>query len=180
MRIIKYKKLLLLLLTFVVAYFIFSEGRSLFIHQLLLQAGYLGTLIAGGLFVYGFTAAPATAILLILSKQQNILLAGLVGGFGALIGDLLIFQFIRHSFSDEIKELSKEPIFKEIKTRVPPIVRNYLAPVLGGIIIASPLPDEIGISLLATSTISTRTFAILSFLLNTAGIFAILLVGIII
>lgn len=137
----------------------------------------MGTFIAGALFVYGFTAALATAILLILAQQQNILLAGLVGGFGALIGDLLIFQFIRHSFSDEIKELSEEPIFKGIKTRVPPAVRNYLAPVLGGIIIASPLPDEIGISLLATTTISTRTFAILSFLLNTAGIFVILLVG---
>ncbi len=174
---IKYKKLLLLLLTFAVAYLIFSEGRSLFIQQLLLQAGYLGTFIAGVLFVYGFTAAPATAILLILAQQQNILLAGLVGGFGALIGDLLIFQFIRHSFSDEIKELSEEPIFKEIQARVPPVIRNYLAPVLGGIIIASPLPDEIGIPLLATTTISARTFAILSFLLNTAGIFVILLVG---
>ena len=177
---IKYKKLLLLLLTFAVAYLIFSEGRSLFIQQLLLQAGYLGTIIAGALYVYGFTAAPATAILLILAKQQNILLAGLAAGFGALIGDLLIFQFIRHSFSGEIKELQEEPIFKKIKTRIPPIARKYLAPVLGGIIIASPLPDEIGISLLATSTISTKKFAIMSYILNTAGIFTILLVGTII
>src|SRR3989339_1795341 len=93
---IKYPKLLLLLLTFVIAYLIFKERTFLPFHNLLLSMGYLGTFLAGILFVYGFTAAPATAILLILAKEQNILFAGFIAGFGALIGDLMIFTFIRH------------------------------------------------------------------------------------
>jgi len=50
--------------------------------------------------------------------------------------------------------------------------------IFAGFVIASPLPDEIGVSLLAgTTKISTRTFAILSYFLNTAGIFIVLLAG---
>ncbi len=177
MKKIKYKKLLLLLLTFVVAYVIFSGKNFLPFRNLLLSSGYFGSFLAGIFFVYGFTAAPATAILLILAKEQNIFLAGFIAGFGALLGDLLIFKFIRHSFADEIEELSKEEIVTAITKKIPPILKNYLLPVIGGFIIASPLPDEIGISILTASTISTRTFSIMSYILNTAGIFAILIAG---
>ena len=41
-------------------------------HNFLLSLGYFGTFLAGVFFTYGFTAAPATVILLILSNEQNI------------------------------------------------------------------------------------------------------------
>lgn len=175
---IKYPKFFLLILTFIIAYIIFSGRNFSPFHNILLSLGYAGTFLTGIFFSYGFTAAPATAILLILAKEQNILLAGFIGGFGALVGDLLIFKFIRHSFSDEIKKLSKERAFNNINSKIPRSIKKYLIPVLAGFIIASPLPDEIGVSLLATSTtISRRVFSIMSYLLNTAGIFAILIIG---
>src|SRR3989344_5750951 len=46
--------------------------------------------------------------------------------------------------------------------------------VVGAILIASPLPDEIGVSLMGLSKISTIRFVILSFVLNATGIFLIL------
>jgi hypothetical protein len=56
--------------------------------------------------------------------------------------------------------------------------RKYLIPIVAGFIIASPLPDEIGISMLAISkSVSTKKFAVISYLLNTGGIIAILLIG---
>lgn len=178
MTLLKYKKLMLLLLSFVIAYFLFAGRDVSLFKSLLSRFGYFGTFFAGVFFTYGFTAAPATAVLLILAKQQNIFLATVVGGFGALIGDLLIFQFVRFELWYELKLLGKEKIFSEIKLRIPAFFKKYLVPVLAGFIIASPLPDEIGVALLAGSTnISTKLFSVISFSLNALGIFLILAIG---
>jgi uncharacterized membrane protein YdjX (TVP38/TMEM64 family) len=148
------------------------------LQQVLLDLNYLGSFFAGIFFVYGFTAAPATAILLIIAKQQNIIISCLVAGIGSLIGDLIIFKIIRHSFQDEIDELSKEEISLQIGRSIPGSLKKYLAVIFAGIIIASPLPGEIGVSLLAISTkISQKTFIVLSYVLNTIGIFVILWIG---
>ena len=102
---IKYPKLLFLFITFLIAYLLFYERTYPPFHDFLISLGYIGTFLVGIFFAYGFTAAPVTAILLILAKEQNIFLAGFIGGFGALVGDLFIFNFIRYSLDDEIKKL---------------------------------------------------------------------------
>lgn len=175
---IKYPKLLLLIFTFIVAYLIFTGKDFSPFHELLLSLGYFGTFLSGIFFAYGFTAAPATAILLILSNEQNIFFAGFIAGFGALIGDLIIFKFIRYSFMDEIKKLSRQKTLNNFNNKIPSLLKKYFIPVLAGFIIASPLPDEVGVSLLASSwSISTKLFSIFSYLLNTTGIFVILIIG---
>ena len=66
--------------------------------------------------------------------------------------------------------------FKEF---IPEYIRHhkfvkYLMLGFAGLIIASPLPDELGITILATSrNISELTFIALSFVLNTLGIFIV-------
>ena len=175
---IKYPKLLFLLFTFVIAYLIFTGRDFSPFHNFVLSLGYFGTFLAGIFFTYGFTAAPATAILLILAKDQNILFAGFIAGFGALVGDLIIFRFIRYYFAEEIEKFSKEKAMIYFNNKIPNLLKKYFVPVLAGFIIASPLPDEIGVSLLAVSrSISTKFFSVLSYILNTAGIFIILLIG---
>src|SRR3990167_6602182 len=114
---IKYPKILLLLLTFLIAYFLFQGREIIFLHDTITSLGYLGTFLAGILFTYGFTAAPATVILLILSKEQNIIISGLTAGLGALLGDIIIFKFIRYYFADEIKKMSNEKILIKIKNK---------------------------------------------------------------
>lgn len=173
----KYPKLLALILSIILAYFLFL-GKSLEPwHDFLFSLGYVGIFIAGLLYAYGFTAAPATAILLILAKEQNIILAGLVAGLGALFSDLILFKFIRHSFLDEIRRLSQQKLFIYMKSKKSFIFQKYLLPILGAVLIASPLPDEIGVSLLASSNISNKHFYVLSYILNTLGIFIILFIG---
>jgi len=175
---IKYPKFLLLILTFLIAYILFRGRGYAPFHDFIASSKYLGTFLAGAFFAYGFTAAPATSILIILAKEQNIILAGLIGGFGALIGDLIIFGFIRHSFANEIKMLSNERLVKNVYNKTPKVLKKYLIPVIAGFIIASPLPDEVGVSLLASSkTISLKIFSVASYLLNTAGIFLVLFIG---
>ena len=175
---IKYPKFLLLFITFLIAYLLFYERNYQPFHDFIASLGYIGTFLAGAMFAYGFTAAPATAIFLILAKEQNILLAGFIGGFGALIGDLIIFNFIRYSFADEVEKLSNEKVVKYINHNTPKSFKHYLLPVVAGFIIASPLPDEIGVTLLSASrNISLKIFSIVSYALNTAGIFVILFIG---
>ena len=174
----KYPKFLLFFITILIAYLLFYGKTYEPLHNFFVSIGYLGTFVAGIFFVYGFTAAPATAVLLIFAREQNIFLAGMIGGVGALIGDLVIFSFVKGSFADEINKLSKEKVVKYINSKTPNLVKKYLMLAVAGFIIASPLPDEIGVSLLAASrTISVKIFSVISYLLNTAGIFIILTIG---
>ncbi|MFA5075962.1 MAG: hypothetical protein WC480_00920 [Patescibacteria group bacterium] len=174
---LRYPKFLALILTVFLAYFLFIERNFEPWHDFLISLGYVGIFIVGMLYVYGFTAAPATVILLILAKGQNIILAGLVAGLGALVSDLILFKFIRHSFIDEIERLAQQRIFVYLKSKMSLLVQKYFLPILGAVLVASPLPDEIGVSLLASSGISNRNFYLLSYVLNTAGIFVILFIG---
>ena len=175
---IKYPKLFALCFTFLLAYFIFGGKELVPFHSFLASLGYAGTFITGIFFSYGFTAAPATAVLLILSKTQDVFVAGVVGGLGALAGDYAIFNLLRTSFADEISEIRNEKLVMKIGRAVPSHIKKYLVPVFAGLIIASPLPDEIGVSMLvASQDISTKKFALISFALNTAGIIVVLSIG---
>ncbi|MEM5814715.1 MAG: hypothetical protein QXD77_02770, partial [Candidatus Aenigmatarchaeota archaeon] len=88
---IKYPKLTLLALTFLAAYLLFKERDILGLSSLPAQTGYIGIFLAGMFFAYGFTAAPATAVFLILAKGHNLVVSGLLGGLGAMTADLIIF-----------------------------------------------------------------------------------------
>ena len=174
----KYPKFLLLFITFLIAYLMFYGKDYAPFRDFIAGLGYSGTFVAGIMFAYGFTAAPATAVFLILAQHQNIYLASLIGGLGALISDLFIFSFIRLSFVNEIRKLSKEKIVRYFNGRLPGRLKEYLLPVVAGFIIASPLPDEIGVTMLAASKIiPIKIFSVISYALNTLGILAIFLVG---
>lgn len=175
---LKYPKFLLLFLSFLVAYVLFYGRSSSALNSFILSLGFGGALLAGIMYAYGFTAAPATAIFLIMAPHQNIYLSGMIGGVGALLADLIIFEFIRDNFQDEIQMLSKEKVVIFIHQHTPKSIKDLLLPVLAGLIIASPLPDEIGVALLASSrTISMQAFTMISLVLNTIGIFVVLLIG---
>ncbi len=175
---IKYPKFLFLFLSFLFAYLILSNGELLFLRVELVNLGYFGTFLAGIFYAYGFTAGPASAVFLLNAKTQNILISGVVGGFGALIADFIIFKFIRYSFIEEIEMLSKEKFVVKIRSLFSPLMRKYLLPLIAAFVIASPLPDEIGVTMMAASRhISTKQFLVISYVLNTIGIFAILHIG---
>ncbi len=166
------------ILSYIIAYLLFSSRSFSVIHNTLILLGYLGVFIAGFFYAYGFTAAPATVMLLILAKEQNLFLAGLIGGLGALLSDLVIFLFIRNTFSDEIEELSKKQSFWYNKEKTPNNFRKYLLATFAGFIIASPFPTEIGVTLMTLlRDISIKKFTIIAYFLHTAGIFIILLIG---
>ena len=175
---IRYPKFIVLILTFILAYFILYHKNFSALRDLLSSSGYLGAFLSGIFYDSGFTAGMSTATFILLSKTLNIILAGLLGGLGALITDLLIFKFVRWSFEDEIKKLSKEKLLLKFDSIIPNQLKKVFVPLIAMFFIGSPLPDEIGITLLAATTnVKIKTIAVLSFTLNTAGILTILMLG---
>lgn len=146
-------------------------------HTFLLQLGnlgYLGAFIAGILFVNTFTVATGALVLMILSRQLWPIEIGIVAGLGAVIGDLLIFRFIEHNLESELAAVynkidSKHHFIKLLHSRY----FHWTLPVIGAAIIASPLPDELGVTLMGISKMKTYKFILISFLLNSFGIFSI-------
>ena len=160
------------------AYFIFNARDFSPFSETLSSLGYIGYFICGIAYSYGFTAGPSTALLLILSKEQNIIIGGLIGGVGALIGDILIFKLVRHSLEDEVERLAGNTTIQSINGRMPYLLKKYLFSLMAIIVIASPLPDEIGVSMFAAFTrIKTGSFFLISFFLNTLGIISVLTIG---
>jgi uncharacterized membrane protein YdjX (TVP38/TMEM64 family) len=130
------------------------------------------------MFPFSFTTAFATASLLIIGGNSNIPLVALIGGLGAVISDLLIFKFVRLSFKDEISLLSHEKFILFIDKKIPAHFHKAFLITLGGLLIASPIPNEFGVGILASSKlIESHDFFIFSYLMNTLGIFLIVYLG---
>jgi uncharacterized membrane protein YdjX (TVP38/TMEM64 family) len=146
-------------------------------HTFLLQLGglgYIGAFIAGIFFVSTFTIATSALVLLVLAETLSPVEIGLVAGLGAVFGDLIIFHLIRDTLSDEIIDIYNQVDKKRhLKHLFHSKYFNWMLPVIGAMIIASPLPDEMGISLMGMSKISLPRFILLSFVLNSIGIFLV-------
>jgi uncharacterized membrane protein YdjX (TVP38/TMEM64 family) len=130
-------------------------------------------------YTYTFSAPIAAAVIFLLANAVNPLLLSVIAAFGSLLSDYLIFKFVRSYLLEEIKLAAEE---LKIPTEfLAKFVRKkwvaYFIPVVAGIIIASPLPDEIGVALLAASRYNRKYFAIFSYLSNFVGIVTISMLG---
>lgn len=177
----KYKNLTFLLFSLVLAFFVL---RNETLHSFLLHLGnlgYVGAFLAGILFVSTFTVATGAIILLVLSETLSPIEIGLVAGLGAVVGDFAIFRFVKDDLAREISliynQIDGNHHFKKVlHTKY----FSWTLPVIGAIIIASPLPDEAGVSLMGISKMKAYQFLLLSFVLNATGIFLVVSASIII
>lgn len=169
----KFHNLAALIVSVVIAVLIL---QSSFLYNFISQLGtleYLGVFIAGSFFSYGLTTAPAIAMLFIFGTTLNPIAVALIGGLGAVCSDYLIFRFIRNGLVKEIKTISKEfNIHMHLKKRYVRILRK-IAPFVAGLIIASPLPDEIGVAIFGSMKYSTKYFLLFSYIANSFGILLI-------
>lgn len=134
----------------------------------------LATLVAGMFFTSIFTTAPAMATLGGIALSQSVFTTALVGAIGSMLGDLLIFRFVRDRVAaDVIEVLREEGVLGRARKLFAFRHFRWLPLLLGGLIIASPLPDELGIALLGFAHLRSRYFAYLSFTFNFLGILGI-------
>ena len=139
----------------------------------------LGAFISGVFFTSIFTTAPAIAAFAHFGAEYAPLWLSILGAAGAVVGDLIIFTFIRDSIAQDIAYIVERRgglhrhLFHIGTTRL----SRWLLPAFGALIIASPLPDELGIALMGFSKLGKKRFILISFSCNLLGILTLMLLG---
>jgi len=171
-----YKNTTLLFLTLVALFYLKDSGIA---DQGILQIqrlGYPGAFLTGILFVSTFTIAPAVIVLFNLAKTMDPLALAVLAGLGGMVGDYVIYSFLKDGVFDELK-----PGFMKLFSSPKKIFSSpffaWFTPLLGAVLIASPLPDEIGLGLLGMSHLSRWQFLLLTFCLDTLGVLLIILLA---
>lgn len=137
---------------------------------------FFGPLIAGLFFTSAFTTPIAIVVLGDMSLSMPIFHVAMLGAVGALIGDLIIFMFIKDTFGRDLQDYLKTHPHRKLQKFFHLRLFRWLTPVLGALIIASPLPDELGLAMMGLSRIKLRVLIPVSLTLNFLGI---LLIGLI-
>jgi hypothetical protein len=137
----------------------------------------LGVFLGGMLFASSFTVTTGVVILSALVHSSPVWILAIVAGTGAAFADLTIFELVRSGIADELKDLfhlidQKLNISRHLEKKL----AKLLLPLIGAFIIASPLPDELGVGLLGVSSMRTYQFILLSLLLNIIGIFSLVVI----
>lgn len=169
----RYRNTVLLLLSLALLYYFADSELVRTTITKIGELGYIGAFITGIFFVSVYTVAPASVVLYHLADLSNPLLITLIASAGAVLGDYLILRFLKdrvfHELDPMVKYMGGSYLGKMFHT--PHFA--WLVPFIGAVIIASPLPDELGISMLGLSKIGNWPFVVLAFLLNAVGIFII-------
>lgn len=137
---------------------------------------FIGSFIAGIFFISVFTVAPASVMLFNIAQITPIWEVAILGGLGAVVGDFIIFRFIKNNFADEVINLLKKTKIQKIAGIIHLSAFRWLVPFIGALIIASPLPDELGLTMMGLSKVKTSTFVLISFILNSLGILALVFI----
>ena len=134
--------------------------------------------VAGMFFTSIFTTAPAIAALGGMSLLQGVFSTALFGAAGSVLGDLIIFRFVRGRFSWHVAEImTHQSVWRRFHLLFKRRFFRWITFLAGGLILASPLPDELGVAVLGFSKMRLKYFALLSFVFNFLGIAVIGLVA---
>jgi hypothetical protein len=141
------------------------------------QSPLLASFVAGIFFTSLLTISPASIVLAELGSRAAPLEIAFFGALGAMVGDMMLFYFVKDKISADISELIKKGIrhyhLDELHSRY---VR-WILPTIGAFIIASPLPDELGIMLMGAAKIKPRYIIPVSFVMNFIGVLLVLAVA---
>lgn len=138
---------------------------------------FVGSLLAGIFFVSIFTAAPAGVVLFEIATTTPAWEVAFFGAIGALVGDWIMFRFIRDSLAVNVNGPFKKKHAKRLARLVRQNPFRWLVPLVGALIVASPLPDEIGLAMMGFSKMRAAVFVPTAFLLNFFGILTIGLIA---
>ncbi len=134
-------------------------------------AAALVALVTGVLYSSVFTIATATVVFVQLAAAGvSIPLLALCGGIGGMFADLSMFQIIRSTVLDDVMRYAQRHTQGLFSRFTHFHWFRLLMVVVGALIIATPLPDEIGLALMGLGKARWRVVAILSLILNIIGI----------
>jgi hypothetical protein len=136
-----------------------------------------GSFIAGLFFTSIFTVAPATVALAEISRNEPLVITVLLGGLGAMLGDLVIFRFVKNSLVEDFSVLIKHRAPKRLASVFKLRFFRWFMAFFGALVIVSPFPDEIGLAMMGLTKVRMAIFIPLSFILNSLGILMIAMIA---
>lgn len=154
--------------------FVLSSSGFLDTFISLLGGHVIAAFVAGVFFTSVFTIAPASLALVHIGQSISLFELAFFGALGALLGDLLLFFFIRDRFSEDLKRSFKPSFVRHVARSFHFGFLKWLSPILGAALIASPLPDELGLALLGLSKTRVALLVPISFVMNLIGIYLLL------
>lgn len=130
-----------------------------------------GSFLSGIFFTSAFTLAPASVVLVRIAESSSHVAVSLFGAFGAMCGDLALFLFIRDRFAADLTASFRPSFVKHVVSSFHLGFLKWLSPIIGALIIASPLPDELGLGLMGLSKTRVAILLPVSFVMNALGIY---------
>lgn len=172
-KLARYKLLSIFLVSVMVAIFVAENDYINGILHNLGQFGYVGALVAGFLFVSTFTTVTSIVVIGILAQDLNPIALALIGGVGAMLGDLVVYRFLKNNVDKELMLVFGEEGEVHAKKVLKSKYIAWTLPIIGALIIASPLPDELGLGLMGFSKMSETKLMLVSYISNAFGILAV-------
>lgn len=168
-----YKHLTLIGISIVIAFYLLQNSAFSSLLHHLGNWGYLGAFLGGILFVCTFTISIGAVILFILANNGlSILEIALFAALGEVTFDFIVFHFIRSKeLENELKELFDKFGGYKLRHLIKTKYFSWTLPVIGAVILASPLPDELGVSLMGISKMKQSKFLVTAFILDFVGVF---------
>lgn len=166
----EYPHLRILFLSYIGAIALFFFFGPEFFHSLVAPLGIGGLFIVGMMYSYSFTLSLGALLLPAFLDQYSPLVIAIFGGLGGTFADLTMFQLVKNNLKQEMKALGKTNFMKAIR-KLPFMKFDWFRDVLGAILIASPLPDEIGIAVMASAHLSENAFRLIALVANVVGIY---------
>ncbi len=177
----QFKFTFVFILSIIVAVILYVTGFFDVLATELNDYGYLGAFIAGILFSSTFTSASAAFIFIEFGEHLNPYVVATLGGLGAMCGDLLMYRFLKHHILSEIRALITVLVSHPTREKLEAITKHevylFTVPFLASILIASPLPDELGLALFSTINFHPKYLSAITLFLNATGIFLLVTIG---
>ena len=133
----------------------------------------ISSFIAGMFFTSVLTTAPAIVTLGELGQHIAPWKVALFGAAGAVCGDILIFRFLHSPLANYIIRAAVNLRWRRFGAALEKSAFWWIVPLIGAVVIASPLPDELGLLMMGLSSIRLWSFMVLAFTMNAAGIYII-------
>lgn len=177
----KAKNILLIILSLILTIYLSSNPNFKHLLNYISNFGIVGAFLAGMLFASTFTVGIAGLLLINLAQNLNPFLLILSAALGGVTTDYVIFKFIRHNVSQKTSDIFDKVnhhshFYKLLHTPY----FSWTLSILGLIVLASPLPDELGVSLLGLSKTTLSRFLGISYLSHTVGMTILILTSAII
>lgn len=171
----EYKHTTIALLIFALFLIFFDSAAVTGLFGFVVRLGYVGAFIAGALSVSFFTTALAVVALVELATKLDPIALAIVGGAGAMLFDWILLQFFEERVFHELKPIFRKLHIHRFMRRLQHRYTRWILFLAGMLVIATPLPDEVGIALLGISHFKQRYLFVVTFVLNTIGILAFVL-----